>query len=368
MKNMTNKFALAFLMLIPSSLVFGNLASDRVEYIHPQVQTDSLFSTSVQSMQSDEYWEEVSGKQLQLGVTLYAGADALVRLAPMVSNQSGARNISEDLDMSFISLSGDNKQVQMAPLAAQEDMELAGFRDGSVALTVNNQSRKPFVLKTAQSLLPEARYLVHVKEKNSPFKLSVAADKSLSDSRSGLIVTAEINGNKMLPFTTKAKLIAPDGSVHNALYRGDEVRFDSELVNVGAINGFYEMQLTGVINVDNQLVKRSVKVPFIKKQQTASLVKQAVKIAKNRMFVDVSVHEAGRYNIKATLRGKDASGNWQLLQTAEVAQWLNGDQSLMLPFELSKFEAYRELSIVNIFLVDQTRLIALESVPTLNAL
>lgn len=368
MKYITNRIVFALIMLLPSTLAFGNTDTTRVEYIHPHIHSTPLLSSAVQTMQSDEYWEEVSGKQLQHGITLYAGKDALVRLAPMVSYQSGARYSSEDLELENIVLSDANKQVQMSPLAAQAEMELAGFRDGSVALTVNNRGDAPFVVKSLQSLQPDARYLVHVKEKNSPFKLSVSADKSVTEGENRLLLDAQIDGNKMMPLATTAKLIAPDGTLHNAFYNGVGISFDFQPANVGAINGFYEVQLTGIINVENRLVKRSIKVPFINKKMTASFVKQKAHISKNRMFVDVLVNEEGRYNVKATLRGKNAAGDWQLLQTGEVAQWLSNNQSLMLPFDLAKFSDFTELSIVNVSLVDQSRLIALESVPTLETL
>lgn len=357
------------------------VAKDRVEYIWPEVQQsvdqEAYIAGMTQALSSDEYWETVTGAQLQKGVRLFIENDALVRVAPKATYSSGARLIPESLNMNALSIRGAedfgstkqgrslqeaasktaNSDVQITQLASQADMEAAGFFDGSVALQVSNPSSQAIVMTSGQAFSAKSTYLIHVKEKSSPNKLKVDAPRFWQQNDAGYSMEAAIGKNKPVSLTTKVTLVSPDGRESAARYLNGQVFFDEPLYNVGAYKGFYEVQLTTLISVDGKLVKRSVKVPFVNMQKTAEMTGLSMK---KDAHVSLNVTEPGRYNITATLQGLDANGQWQKLQTADVAQWAEGETKVRLPFKLDNFASYKKLKVVDVKLMDQSRLMPLQ--------
>lgn len=357
-----NKLVLASVLSAAISTSTFAADAERVEYIWPSVQQVANQNQMQQTLSSDEYWETVTGAQLRKGVQVFAGRNALVRLAPKASYESGAKITPQPLNMDAIYLASLGSNVQMNQLASQRDMEDAGFYDGSVALQLDNVAGGSVTLASSQNLASDAKYLIHVKEKGTDQKLTVNASRFLQGNDASLALDAAVNAAKPSPFSTRATLIAPDGSESKARFQNGKVVFDQPLMTVGASQGFYEVQLTTMVNVNRKLVKRSIKVPFVNLQQTAEMT--SVELGENAS-VNLSVAEPGRFNITATLQGMDANGKLVKLQTAEVAEFVEQDKAVALPFQLDKFADYSDLQLVNIKLMDQTRLMPLQFAETL---
>jgi hypothetical protein len=264
--------------------------------------------------------------------------------------------------MDELSLQGTGDNVQLQQLASLADMEAAGFYDGSVALKVSNLSGEPMVLSSGQALSANATYLIHVKEKSSTELLEINAPRFLKQDQNSFELDAVVGSAKPFPLATKVTLIAPDGTETGARFLNGKVVFDEPLYTVGADKGFYEVNLTTLVSVNGKAVKRSIKVPFVNTQKTAEMTALTLN---SEASVNLSVFEAGRFNVTATLQGLDANGNWKRLQTVDVAQWLEQDQAMVLPFELEKFSGYQKLQVVDVKLMDQSRLMPLQFEATL---
>lgn len=359
-----NKILLASVLsvAVAASTFAADINTDRVEYIWPQVQTIGNTGQMEQALSSDEYWETVTGAQLRKGVKVFAQDNALVRLAPKASYSSGAKVTPRPLNLEAVYLQSSGDDVQLTQLASQKDMEAAGFYDGSVALQLANASNGPVTIASNQNLADHATYLIHVKEKGSDNKLVVNAPRFMQDSETALVFDAQVNDAKPIPFATQTTLIAPDGSETNARFQNGKVVFDQPLETVGASEGFYEVQMTTLVNVNRTLVKRSIKVPFVNLQKTAEMTSLNMN---DGASINLSVSEPGRFNITATLQGVDTNGKVVKLQTAEVAEFVEQDKAIALPFQLEKFAEYKNLQVVNIKLMDQTRLMPLQFVEML---
>lgn len=357
-----NKIVLVSVLSAAMSTTAFAADADRVEYVWPHVQEAADNHQMEQNLSSDEYWETVTGAQLRRGVMVYAGENALVRLAPKASYSSGAKIVPAPLDLNAVYSLSLSDDVQLEQLASQKDMEAAGFYDGSVALQLANATGEAVTLATRQNLAADATYLIHVKEKDTKTPLIVNAPRFVQDSQTSLVMDAQINASKPSLFGTRATLIAPDGSEVKARYQNGKVVFAQPLMTAGASQGFYEVELTTLVNVDRQLVKRSIKVPFINLMQTAQMT--SVDMG-DSASINLSVAEAGRFNITATLQGVDKNGKIVKLQTAEVAEFVEQDSAIALPFQLNEFADYRDLQVVDIKLMDQTRLMPLQFAETL---
>lgn len=338
-----------------------NVERERVEYIWPQVMTDAVLIAPEQQVQSDEYWQTISGAELNRGVKVYVTGDALVRLAPKVHYQSGAPQVATDLNVDELSFTqADGNDAQISLLAAQEQMRIAGFSDGSVAMKVANQTTQPLFLRSAGGVSSDAEYLLHVKEKGSPYQLSFILPSHHNNGQSTLNVEANLNQQNLLALTTRVNVIAPSGELIAASFNNDKVIMDSAPTEYGARNGLYQVELHTLGNVGGKLVKRSAKLPFINIAKTAEIVDFSISDA---VYINLNVAESGRYNLLATLQGTNKQGQKVRLQTAEVAEFHEHRTNVTMPFELEKFRDFSDFELVDIKLTDQSRLMTLEVRP-----
>lgn len=341
------------------------LEQQRVEYIWPKPHQASAMVLE-QQLSSDEYWETVTGAQLNKGISVYSSSNGLLRVAPLADNASGARQVAADLDMSQLQVVGAGEQSYARQLASQKQMNDAGFTDGSVALSLSNAQGEMLTLRTNQALKADAKYLVHIKEKNSPYKLAVsAANTMLGQQGERFAIDASVNGVKASAKATQASLISPQGQQTALRFQNGAVVMNQDLEVLGAYTGLYEVQLTTTVQVDGKLVKRSVKVPFANVAKTAQINPQGLTQSEAGFALPVSVSESGRYGITATLEGTNSAGKKVRLQTVDVAQWLSGNESVSLPFELEKFQQYSDLSLVDVKLMDQSRLMVVQFLPNM---
>ena len=337
----------------------ADIEKKAVVYLWPEPQQAKINVQLTQQIESNEYWQSITGEELNKGVALYADNSALVRLAPGVNRESGAPQVSSPLEMTQLVIEG--KETAITQLMAQKDLQAAGFHDGSVALTVKNTSAEPMMLRSSQKLDASATYMVHVKEKQSPHKLAVSAPRLFdANQHKTLSLDANISGVELNAKNTQVSLIAPDGGISEASLHKGNIAFKQPLSIVGAYQGFYEVQLSSLVNIDGQWVKRSVKMPFTNMAKTAALALDTAQVSNTKASLVINVFEPGRYNVTATLQGTDKAGNTVRLQTLDTAQWLSRDKTVSLPFEFDKFDRYHNLELVDVKLTDQSRLMTLQ--------
>ena len=155
-------------------------ANEQTVYQFPEVQSASVAQLHMLEKDSVEYWQRVSGKELKRGVPVFVNqAEHFIRIAPKARFESGEVFKPRDLQLDKFSVSDANaQQLPMHAIAAREQMQNAGFTDGSVGLKLGQVNAKA-MLKTSQALNDNDTYLVHVIEKVH-IKTPLRSEKYLS--------------------------------------------------------------------------------------------------------------------------------------------------------------------------------------------
>jgi len=320
---------------------------------------------------SNEYWQVVTGEQLNKGIAVYlSDASTLVKLTPKAKFDQGEVFKPQNLELNQIQLGNNlDNQQKLVQLAAQKEMALAGFKDGSIALKVQNASlNAPSILKYAQPLIADDKYIVHVKDKNSPFKLNVTAPLEIKKQfKPQLTLKAALTNKQFNNADVTARLISPLGESVELKYNQGKIDFANELAQLGAVKGLYQVELDVSADHLANKIKRTIKVPFIQTAQTAHVLTTDINIAAHNkglinVTVPVSVTQEGRFAVKATLQGYSQNNQKVDIATAEVAKFLSHDESLNMPFKVSGLTK-GPYSLSNIILTDQTRMMVLPQEP-----
>ena len=273
---------------------------------------------------------------------------------------SGANYKSMGIDLGELELtdSSAKKSYTVSQMASQEEMKLAGFEDGSVAIQAKTQGRNA-ILKSTQNLADDDLYLIHVKEKNSPVTLAIESGfkKQVGTSTLPMDLSFGSQTANIKASDVSLKLYSPVDETVNVSFSNNAVQFDQDLQQVGAINGYYEIEATVLAEVEGKLVKRTTKVPFANVRQTASLGTASIAISGNQVVANIPVTAElpGRYAVKATLAVEE-NGELKPINTIEVAKEMEYSGSLALPFK-SLINANGKFHLINIEVTDQTRMI-----------
>lgn len=341
---------------------------DAVVYVWPNTHSKFDAVSQLQTLQSNEYWQEVSAQELNAGIMLFTtSTEAFVRIAPKTQFSEGEAIKSPALDASQLMikprLSSTFEAVEQT--ISQQEMALAGFEDGSVALKTNASNLVgQLTLRSNQNLQRNSRYLVHVKEKFSNQLLQVSAANIYQPEEEAVFsLSAKIAGQDLDEKNTQLRLINSQGEATKLSYDGGKISLPDNLDMVGAYQGFYELELTSMKVLAGISVKRSIKVPFAQVVSTAELG-QAIQVenqAAVQFSLPIKVAHPGRYAVKATLALQSTKGKITHLQTIEVANWLQGDNSIILPFTANApSKSGSKLLLTNVSLVDQSRMMLLE--------
>lgn len=311
---------------------------------------------------SHEYWQTVSGRELMAGVEVYLTTEEnFIRLAPKASFENGEVYKAQGLDLDQLELAGPSKKGHtLSQKANQKEMNLAGFADGSVAISAATKGQNT-IIKSTQALQADAAYLIHVVEKNSPIALDVESGFKKSQSQDNLQLDLQIAGSKVSDGEVVVSLISPVDEDVNVAFANDQVEFDQPLSQLGAINGFYEIEATVTKEINGKLVKRSLKVPFTNVLHTASLGQHkfekeaSMGLATVYANIPIDVVMPGQYAVKATLVSRIGDTDIPLA-TVEAAQKLDYSGTIQLPFQFPDMPE-GQLLLTDIEVTDQSRMI-----------
>lgn len=333
------------------------LAREATTYIWPEPHAAQTNFIEQQSRSSNEYWQVVTGAELSQGISVHTTSDALIRVASYADYSSGAKQVSEPLNPDMLQMSAKGEGLLNTPqIISQMQMKHAGFNDGSVALKVN-ETDEQLTLRTTQNITDDGRYLLHIKEKNSPIELQLAAKSNIAGITDNVMdLDIKLAEQPIADSETKVRLLDPTGQEVPVAYQGSTVTFANDLGFFGARQGLYELEVNVSKKLDGKLVKRTIKFPFANTVKTAQLNGQPKLDMKNGYELAINVFEPGRYGVTATLQGTTATGELIRLQTVSSAAWLEANGSLPLPFTLNEFQGYRNFTLVDIKLMDQSRM------------
>lgn len=366
----TNKQVNDYKVTATSPITLNDPHADNTQavvYIWPKPQNITALTTTEQTLKSNEYWQEVTGEQLSAGVAIYTtSTEAFIRIAPKTHYSEGEALQSEPLNARLLKIRPDSPQSHFQAIeqtVSQQEMSLAGFNDGSIALTTNaQQGVGRLVMQSQQGLAANATYLMHVKEKYSPHQLQVIADNTFQAHGQGFKLVGRLAGEMIDEAHTALNLISPEGIKTPADFQKGRVVLPNDLENVGAYQGFYELEMTTEKVLAGLTVKRSIKVPFAHVIKTAQLESMSPQIDQaNKISMPVKILHPGRYAVTATLAQHSSTGQIEYLQTIEVAKWLNEDGIFELPFTIDNQRLQTgPVFLANVKLVDQSRMMLLE--------
>ncbi|CAM4314646.1 DUF4785 domain-containing protein [Pseudoalteromonas ostreae] len=334
-------------------------ANGQTVYQFPQVQSAPVSQLQTLEKDSVEYWQHVSGKELKHGVPVFVNqADNFIRIAPKARFDSGEVFKPHGLQLDKLSVRDANfKQLPMQA-AAREQMQNAGFSDGSIGLKLG-QVNGNAMIKTRQALNDNDTYLVHVIEKGSRNALHAKSQFKLKQHQQRLNMQLSMGQKRFKDNDVQLTLFAPDGEQLDVGYENGEAVFTYPLETIGAAKGYYELEANVKTKINGLIVKRSIKMPFVHSAQTITMDTAKIAYLGNSQYqaeVPVQVTDSGRFAIRATLTGKGSKGERVKLATVEVAKQIDNQAQFMMPFSVAK-TAKAPFELIDIELTDQTRML-----------
>lgn len=353
-----------------------NTSTDYVSFITPLYgEYQASQPVLEQASQSDEYWLNVTGAELNAGVQLnLSQAGSLVRIAPRGDVSTGALMHADAVAPERVQIQrigqtpqGKNASSPQATeslvksLVSAEALASAGLADDSSALQMSEKATAgEYRLQVSQPLVAKANYLVNVKEKGSPYQLSIKAPSAIAaDAQTvGVKLALSQSDNQFAP---QAKLKQADGTEQALamVKQGDEwqalVPADLPLASSNA--GLSEIEVTVQTQVDGRPVQRTVKTAFKSYVNSASIKPEVLTVwdkgVPNQVNFELNVAEAGRFGLSGVLTGTNAEGQKVAIMRTQAATWLTPESpklklifdpkliqasGLQPPFELNELE------------------------------
>lgn len=330
---------------------------------------DSRIETTAPFVQlSREYWTTASAEALSQGTTIHTTAPgALIRLSPIGPAKRALLDpFAVELraaGKSYVNGEGFANAANVAELNATG----AEFSQGTVAFKL-----KPELGSGDLGIrLPNApqAYLLHVFEPNSKEVLSLTTDRAVVQHGALFKVIARMNDGDALS-AIQGALTAPGGQTFDLLFKrsGDgsyvaTVRHDAL---IGAAPGLWEVHaFTGSANGVQRDARTAIasSIPRARLSGTASRTVESDGAI--RVSLPVTVAASGRYEVRGTLYGVDASTG--VLRPAAMAhaaaQLAGGAQELELVYDAATLRAAGvnpPLEIRDLTLMDQASLSVME--------
>ncbi|MEL4428531.1 DUF4785 domain-containing protein [Shewanella mangrovisoli] len=352
-----------------------NTSTDYVSFITPLYgEYQASQPVLEQASQSDEYWLNVTGAELNAGVQLnLSQAGSLVRIAPRGDVSTGALMHADAVAPERVQIQrightpqGKNASPQateslVKSLVSADALASAGLADDSSALQMSEKATAgEYRLQVSQPLVARANYLVNVKEKGSPYQLSIKAPSAIAADAQTLGVKLALSQSDN-QFAPQAKLKQADGTEQALamVKQGDEwqalVPADLPLASSNA--GLSEIEVTVQTQVDGRPVQRTVKTAFKSYVNSASIKPEVLTVwdkgVPNQVNFELNVAEAGRFGLSGVLTGTNTEGQKVAIMRTQAATWLTPESpklklmfdptliqasGLQPPFELNELE------------------------------
>lgn len=318
--------------------------------------------------ESREYWLQADAADLQRGLDIdTTSSGALIRLSPA----DGLARI----DVSKLRLSRGGQAIDARKAFAQSAGD-AQLREAGMDVSAGTAVMRlepalgqgRFRLQLDQA---RGRYLVHVFEPDSPYRLDARAVRAnlLAGDRLEVAVALRNGERRIDAVELQGQLVAPGGESYDlrVTRARDGGYLASALVPVPSRSapGLWEVQLLAGSVDGGRRVQRDVRTAIAIAQSTAKLAGAYTFDAGNlRLEVPLQVGSTGRYQVGATLYATGSDGVARPVSQSHSAAWLNaGSQRLTLAFDRAHvpggYGAPYEVRFLE--LKDQTRMGTLET-------
>ena len=341
--------------LEPATLDPINSSRDTISFTEAIASAEKVTTPNLsQQSSSDQYWRTVSGAELNQGVNLaISQSESIIRIAPRGDNSSGGLLHSPAIAPEKLRLYKMNKQSvdkSISLIQSSSDpqaLATAGLLDDSSALQLSKQATPgQYQLQVIQPLGANDAYLINVKEKGTPYQLTLSSPALVAsiDREIGFKLAMSNNDSALAPVAT---LKQENGQYHRLelINRGDiwQAKLPDNLALPSSNRGLSEIQVNIETRVDNKPVIRTVKtafkqyVPSARIGQQATIHWQAQRPVKAILSLEVA--NPGRYAVSAILQGTDTNGKLQNILQTESALWLESDGEISLNFDSALVDA-----------------------------
>lgn len=314
---------------------------------------------------SRDFWMEVSGADFNEGISLkVADQGALVRISPM----SASAKVPALTDLVMVNDAGTafsgNRGLSMLldPEQVPANQKMT-FSEGTAIFRLNENVGNGEVLLFSDNLAyaDDARYIVHVRERNSAVELHTELDRSSYLAGQEIAInTAMMNGKKAMDLTdVEGEIVSPEGKRFPLNFAAGVAKARINPAHVtGMQNGLWEVQLRANAMNDGAPVARNLRTAFEVALPTARLAGDVVTARDNGEIVadlGVDVGIEGRYEVRGLLYGTNAEGEMVPMAISHSANWLQaGAGNIALTFDA---DAIGESDLKAPFMVKDLRLI-----------
>lgn len=291
---------------------------------------------------SDEYWLEVDGRSLNNGIGLNLNQpEAIIRLS---AKQSLGDNLPDAhaIDPQFLELRKDKQLIKKAfsQRVSQEQMATASILANSSAVKVSQAAGTgKFQLRVAQSLAPNQKYIVNVKEKGSAYRQALSTKRQTYLAGDKAQFSAKLLNQDTALTDTRHRtfLKAPNGEMTEVKYLVENGNYSVELPSTLPENSrgqLFELHVASQSKTGNRQILRNGKIAFAVATPTARMTIEQASLQGAKVNLDVA--SEGRYAVSGIVYGQDKFGEAQPLMHSSSAYYLEpGQQTIELQFDQS---------------------------------
>ncbi|WDE04330.1 DUF4785 family protein [Thalassomonas viridans] len=315
---------------------------------------------------SDEYWFEVSGKELSRGIAVnISQPGALIRLSG--KSNSALDAATQSINPAHLELSKGKIKLDspFSQSVTQEQLATANIFPNSSAVTLNKAlGTGKFTLRVTRDLDNNQKYIVNVKEKGSAHKLQLTLPKQSYLAGEPLNFDAGIYRDDLALTDSihQAYIKLPTGEKQAVALTAKDGRYRVEVpqeLDAPLPGRLYELHLESQVADNGIRVKRNGKVAFAMAKQTAQMTGE-VEVQNSQALVGLEVASEGRYEVSALVSGTDSQGRQIRVMLSRSAYYLApGSHKVAVNFDtkiLADAGVKAPYKVENLRLVDQSRM------------
>ena len=323
--------------------------------------------------QSDEYWFEVTGKELNEGIALdISQPGALIRLSGKNSPDDILLNDGTIDPMDIELYQGKNKlSSPFKQTVSQQQLATANIFPNSSAVKLDKAMGKgQFQLRVKSKLSSNQRYIINVKEKNSPHKLQLSTERMSYISGEQVHLEAKFkHSDGLIPGARHQAFIKmPSGEKHPVILAETDSGYRvnvPESMEEQRPGLLYELHLESQVSDKGLHIRRNAKFAFALAQPTAKMA-QEISVNPDNAKVSLTIASEGRYEISGLVYGTNKEGKSQPFMLSRSAYYLPaGDHQVALEFDKSIMASAglaAPYKVKNIRLMDQSRMALLQEI------
>tara|TARA_R110000737_G_scaffold89824_3_gene122294 strand:- start:3203 stop:4426 length:1224 start_codon:yes stop_codon:yes gene_type:complete len=320
---------------------------------------------------SDEYWLEVTGKQLNSGITLaITKPGALIRLSGKKSEDpTQVESIAIDPEQIELSQGQQILSKAFSQKVSQQQFATANiFPNSSAVELAQHLGRGEFKLKVNQALNSDERYLVNVKEKGSKHKLTLSIPSQTLIAKQNIMfdMTMSNSQGKLTNSKHNAHIKTPEGETIAVNYQEVNGKYSIKLPEMPANKNYgklYELHIASQGNDKGLKVNRNGKVAFAIARPTAKMTSN-IAVNLTHAMIELDIASEGRYEISAIISGVNKQGKEEQVMLSRSAHYLQpGLQQVNLDFDTQLLKTLQVLppyQLSEMRLVDQSRMALLQ--------